>query len=81
MVQLLAPPKLTSLLAWPGLLSTICASHHLCHALANLPPPGGDNFGCGSSREHAPVALGASGTQVVVAETYARIFFRNSVAT
>ncbi|XP_022972989.1 3-isopropylmalate dehydratase small subunit 3-like [Cucurbita maxima] len=41
----------------------------------------GDNFGCGSSREHAPVALGASGAVAVVAESYARIFFRNSVAT
>ncbi|GAA0140376.1 dehydratase [Lithospermum erythrorhizon] len=41
----------------------------------------GDNFGCGSSREHAPVALGAAGTAAVVAESYARIFFRNSVAT
>jgi 3-isopropylmalate/(R)-2-methylmalate dehydratase small subunit len=42
---------------------------------------GGRNFGCGSSREHAPIALGASGCQVVVAESFARIFFRNSVAT
>lgn len=42
---------------------------------------GGDNFGCGSSREHAPVALGAAGVSAVVAESYARIFFRNSVAT
>lgn len=41
----------------------------------------GANFGCGSSREHAPVALGAAGVQAVVAEYYARIFFRNSVAT
>src|SRR5690242_2891896 len=41
----------------------------------------GRNFGCGSSREHAPIALGACGTEVVVAETFARIFFRNSVAT
>ncbi|KAK4262582.1 hypothetical protein QN277_028127 [Acacia crassicarpa] len=41
----------------------------------------GSNFGCGSSREHAPVALGASGVAAVVAESYARIFFRNSVAT
>ena len=41
----------------------------------------GRNFGCGSSREHAPIALGAAGVQAVVAESYARIFFRNSVAT
>jgi len=42
---------------------------------------GGRNFGCGSSREHAPIALGASGCQAVVAEGFARIFFRNCVAT
>jgi 3-isopropylmalate/(R)-2-methylmalate dehydratase small subunit len=41
----------------------------------------GRNFGCGSSREHAPIALGAAGVRAVVAESYARIFFRNSVAT
>jgi 3-isopropylmalate/(R)-2-methylmalate dehydratase small subunit len=41
----------------------------------------GRNFGCGSSREHAPIALGAAGCQVVLAESFARIFFRNSVAT
>lgn len=41
----------------------------------------GTNFGCGSSREHAPICLGAAGTVAVVAESYARIFFRNSVAT
>ncbi len=39
----------------------------------------GKNFGCGSSREHAPIALDAAGIQAVVAEFYARIFFRNSV--
>ncbi len=41
----------------------------------------GRNFGCGSSREHAPVCLGAAGVKAVVAESYARIFFRNCVAT
>jgi 3-isopropylmalate/(R)-2-methylmalate dehydratase small subunit len=41
----------------------------------------GRNFGCGSSREHAPIALGAAGVDAVVAEGYARIFFRNCVAT
>ena len=42
---------------------------------------GGKNFGCGSSREHAPVALGAAGIKAVIAESFARIFFRNSVST
>ena len=42
---------------------------------------GGRNFCCGSSREHAPIALGSSGCHAVVAEGFARIFFRNSVAT
>jgi 3-isopropylmalate/(R)-2-methylmalate dehydratase small subunit len=39
----------------------------------------GRNFGCGSSREHAPIALKASGISCIIAETFARIFFRNSV--
>lgn len=42
---------------------------------------GGRNFGCGSSREHAPIALGAAGVQAIIAESFARIFFRNCVAT
>ena len=42
---------------------------------------GGRNFGCGSSREHAPISLGAAGTRAVVAESFARIFFRNCIAT
>lgn len=41
----------------------------------------GRNFGCGSSREHAPIALGSAGCRIVVAASFARIFFRNSVAT
>ncbi len=40
---------------------------------------GGRNFGCGSSREHAPLAIAGAGCGVVIAESYARIFFRNSV--
>ncbi len=39
----------------------------------------GDNFGCGSSREHAPVALKAVGLSCVIAKSFARIFFRNSI--
>lgn len=42
---------------------------------------GGRNFGCGSSREHAPISLGACGCEVVIAESFARIFFRNCIAT
>jgi 3-isopropylmalate/(R)-2-methylmalate dehydratase small subunit len=63
------------------------------HALEDLDPtfattaqPGdvvvaGDNFGCGSSREHAPIALKGAGVAAVVASSFARIFFRNAINT
>lgn len=41
----------------------------------------GRNFGCGSSREHAPLAIKASGISCVVAQSFARIFFRNAINT
>ncbi|MDA8216594.1 MAG: 3-isopropylmalate dehydratase small subunit [Dehalococcoidales bacterium] len=63
------------------------ARHCLCEERPDFPTtvqPGdaivaGDNFGCGSSREHAPVALAATGLGVVIARSFARIFYRNSI--
>ena len=40
---------------------------------------GGENFGCGSSREHAPLAIKGSGISLVIAKSFARIFYRNSI--
>jgi 3-isopropylmalate/(R)-2-methylmalate dehydratase small subunit len=63
------------------------------HALEDLDPSfalsvqdgdvvvAGSNFGCGSSREHAPIALRAAGVSAVVASSFARIFFRNAINT
>ena len=42
---------------------------------------GGVNFGCGSSREHAPIAIAASGVSCVIAKSFARIFYRNCINT
>ena len=39
----------------------------------------GKNFGCGSSREHAPIAIKASGVKLVIAKSFARIFYRNAI--
>lgn len=39
----------------------------------------GENFGCGSSREHAPIAIKASGVSLVIAKSFARIFYRNAI--
>ena len=52
--------------------------------LADLMEPGdiivaGDNFGCGSSREHAPIAIKEAGISCVIAKTFARIFYRNAI--
>ena len=62
-------------------------SHCLCGVdeaiAANFPQGGivvaGTNFGCGSSREHAPIALLNMGASAVIADSFARIFFRNSI--
>ena len=62
-------------------------SHCLCgvdeNIAANFPQGGivvaGRNFGCGSSREHAPIALLNMGAKAVIADSFARIFFRNSI--
>jgi 3-isopropylmalate/(R)-2-methylmalate dehydratase small subunit len=74
-------------------LTTIDPDELAPHALEDLDPsfaarvrPGdvivaGRNFGCGSSREHAPVALKGTGIAAVVAASFARIFFRNAINT
>ncbi len=58
--------------------------HHPFVPEGRLPSPytiliAGENFGCGSSREHAPFALQMAGVQAIIARSYARIFYRNAV--
>ncbi len=66
---------------------TQLAKYCLCEILPEFPLQvqtgdvimGGHNFGCGSSREHAPASILACGVRVVIARSFARIFYRNSV--
>ena len=72
-------------------LNSFDAKELASHAMVDLDPtfvervqPGDiivakKNFGCGSSREHAPIAIKASGVSCVIADTFARIFYRNSI--
>src|SRR5216110_1665570 len=67
-----------------GLPESLYATRYVCDGKMDSEYPivvGGRNFGCGSSREHAPIALGSASCKVVLAESFARIFFRNCVAT
>ena len=72
-------------------LNSFDAKELATHAMVDIDPtfverlePGdimvaGKNFGCGSSREHAPIAIKAAGVSCVIAETFARIFYRNAI--
>ena len=64
-------------------LASHCMEHIDKHFVKKVKPGdiivAGRNFGCGSSREHAPIAIKAAGVSCVIAESFARIFFRNSI--
>ena len=72
-------------------LNSFAAQELATHAMVDIDPefaqkvqPGdlivaNKNFGCGSSREHAPIAIKAAGVSCVIAETFARIFYRNAI--
>lgn len=67
----------------PGELAKVCMSG-LEEGFAARIRPGdvfvaGQNFGCGSSREHAPISIKAAGVSFVIAESFARIFYRNAI--
>lgn len=67
----------------PGELATHCMED-IDKEFVNYVKPGdiivaSKNFGCGSSREHAPIAIKANGVSCVIAETFARIFYRNAI--
>ncbi len=51
-------------------------AHEVCHGDFII---AGENFGCGSSREHAPIAIKACGINAVIAKSFARIFYRNAI--
>jgi 3-isopropylmalate/(R)-2-methylmalate dehydratase small subunit len=75
--------KLGSYAMW-GLPNSLYPTRYVKEAQLDSEYPivvAGRNFGCGSSREHAPIALGSAGCRVVLAESFARIFFRNCVST
>ncbi len=75
--------KLGSYALW-GLPDSLYPTRYLKEGATKTEYPivvSGRNFGCGSSREHAPIALGAADCQCVVGESFARIFFRNCIAT
>lgn len=67
----------------PGDLAKHCMEDIDCDFAKRVAPMdlivGGDNFGCGSSREHAPASIQASGISCVIAKSFARIFYRNSI--
>jgi 3-isopropylmalate/(R)-2-methylmalate dehydratase small subunit len=69
----------------PGELGSHCMEDIDADFVARVRPGdivvAGENFGCGSSREHAPVAIRAAGVSCVVAASFARIFYRNAINT